>query len=235
MNAAQRLLLLGEQTTLQGFFLALGAVLLYDGTPTNLGTAGSTFNGTPTDVTTDSTNGMNFNGTTSSVEIPNGAAWADLINSGAYTIVAIARATTVGENNSGRIWTVGASNHLCATSTTPNLQAFVARASVPALTTLTTVSAYPSSRFIMFMGWSGSAITGHGARAGDTALTAGSDSNGSGAVTSVGSSSLFLGNRSNSDRTWDGSIRLWALIPKVMSTDERNVAFGLAQPLLNAA
>lgn len=202
---------------------SLGAIAIYDGTLNgsniaNLGSAGSAIDGVPTNVTIDS-NGMNFNGTTSVITIPNHASWVDLPN---FTYIAIAKANAIGENNAGRIWTVGSIIFTATTSITPNLQLFIARATTAASSTLTNpFTAFPSQEFIVFKGWDGTNITGHSAKLGETVLTAGTNSNGSGAVTSHGASSLFLGNRNGTDRTWDGYIKLFAIIPTSLDLSTR--------------
>lgn len=93
------------------YVTSLGALLLYDGTLTadgtkikNLGGGGDTYDGTPTDVTIDA-NGMNFNGTTSKVVIPDGAAIQALT---VWSIIAVARYAGYGENNVGTLLHLGA-------------------------------------------------------------------------------------------------------------------------------
>lgn len=221
--------------TLAAYLAGLNPLLWYDRTPTNRGSLGSAFDATPTNVTLDA-NGMNFNGTTSIVVIPTGAGWVDVINSGSYTMLAIAKATTVGENSSGRLWTIGALSHTCNATTTPTLVPTVARTSPASSTMSNPITAYPSAKFMLFMGWdAGGTISGHSGKAGETALTAGTDANGSGDVTALTTHTLNLGNRTGADRTWDGFIHTWALIPRVLTLAERQAAFTLALPYLNAA
>lgn len=210
------------------------ALLTYDGTPTNKGSLGYAANGTGTGITLDAA-GMRFDGATSRVVIPNLAGWADVINSGGYTIAAQAIAFSVGANNSGRIHTVGATTHTLSMTTTPTLVPTVARAGVVATSSTTNpITAYPSTNFLEIYSFDGNAISGHSAKAGETTLTAGADSNGSGDITAVGVNTLVLGNRLGNDRGLDGYIRLWTLIPSVLTLAERNEFLALMQPLLNA-
>lgn len=92
------------------YVTSLGALLLYDGTLTadgtkikNLGSGGDTYDGTPTDVTIDA-NGMNFNGTTSKIVIPDGAAIQALAT---YSIIPIAHFVGYGENNAATLLHLG--------------------------------------------------------------------------------------------------------------------------------
>lgn len=202
---------------------SLGAVAIYDGTLNgsniaNLGSAGSAIDGVPTAVTINST-GMLFNGTTSQIVIPNHVSWVDLP---AYTFIEVMQAATIGEGSSGRGWTVGSTSHTSNLTATPSIVANVARATTAASSTMSNpIPAYPSGFFIIFMGWDGTNITGHSARVGQTALVAGTNSNGSGAVTTHGANNLFLGNRNGADRTLDGYIKLFAIVPSVLDLSTR--------------
>lgn len=207
---------------INSYLKSLGAIAIYDGTLNggsiaNLGTAGSAIDGVPTDVIIDA-NGMNFNGTTSRVVIPNHASWVNLTS---YTYLAIALANSVGENAAGRIWTIGSLGYSAFLNATPLLAGAIDRATDATTAYNGLISAYPSTRFINFMSWDGASISGHAARVNATKLTAGANSNGSGALTAIGTNTLFLGNRNGSDRTWDGYIKLFAIIPYVLGLGTR--------------
>lgn len=96
----------------------LSPILYYDGTLNgsniaNLGSAGSALDGTTTAVTIDA-NGMNFNGTTSKIVVPDHAALQALAT---YTVVGIVKANGFGENNAGEIFHLGALNAFRITGT----------------------------------------------------------------------------------------------------------------------
>lgn len=209
------------------YLQSLGAVLLMDGTLDgaaikNFGSAGSALNGTATDITIDA-NGMNFNGTTSAVTIASATALSSLTDA---TYLMIAQAAGIGENNSGRLWNWDNVNHLGATApaTAASIVLRYGRATTAADTTFTNLlPALPSQRFIALMEWNGTAgtIEGHAAFQGAASYTAGTNSNGTGAVYT--GTDLYIGNRQLNDRTWNGYISLFAIIPRVLTTDERAV------------
>lgn len=112
---SRRLLLLfgaGSQTrAVNDVLIALGAILLYDGTLAltkidNLGTGGAALDGTPTDVTVDA-DGMHFNGTTSLIAVPNNAALTGLAVS---TYAYLLRPATAGESGIGHFHQWGNTN-----------------------------------------------------------------------------------------------------------------------------
>lgn len=205
----------------------LGAVLIYNGTINgneiaNLGSGGVTLNGTPSNVTIDA-NGMNFNGTTSVVSRAANAAINSLTE---FTYMQVWKATTVGENSGGRLWNWDNVNTLGAlgpgTAGAGNIDLRVGRATTAANSAFANfIGSFPSPEIITFMSWDGTDISGHAARAGDSALTAGTNTNGSGTVTSIAASTLYIGNRQLNDRTWNGYIKWFVIFNKVLTPTER--------------
>lgn len=91
------------------FIASIGAVLFFDGTLNgsnikNLGSLGAAGDGTPTDVTIDA-NGMNFNGTTSKIDVP---ALTGYNNLATYTLMMDLNPAGAGEGNAGHLITTDA-------------------------------------------------------------------------------------------------------------------------------
>ena len=221
-----------KQGGLQGYLLRLGAVLYYDGllngaNIANRGSGGSVLDGVPAGVTIDS-NGMNFDGAAASgsnIALASASAVAGLA---AYTYIQIAYAVGAGAASGGRLWDYANNGTHAGFVSGANLVLRVARTGQASSTFTNFFPSYPQGPFIVFMGWSGTAITGHAAKLGATSLTTGTNADGSGAVTDISAQQLNVGNRTLLDRTWSGYQRVFAIINRTLSDAERNTTGQLA-------
>lgn len=221
----------GGQTTAQilaAYIAGLTPLFWMDGTMNgaaikNLGSLGATQDGTPTAITVDS-NGMNFNATTSVIQVTRSGSMDGITKMGWAFMV---RPTSVGENSSGVLYryantaAAGVLNNInraldMSVAATGNARSLTDNNFLPAYNTVPywVFLEYENDtdRLIrIYKGLSG-AIT-EATYATQTAAT--------GTLTPNNSTPLNIGNRSVGDNTYDGWMRQVIFLPRPFTPAEK--------------
>lgn len=217
---------LTAQQILNNYLLSLGAFLLFDGTMTgdltkvkNLGSGGATYDATPTDVTIDM-DGMNFNGTTSILTVPNNAAYANaLITS---QVIAHTR-VNAGEGGNGTYFMFASNNNRLLNSTATALAArrITSGTNPQAVTTTSFTNAVPGVLYMEYDDSGDRLIHLYKGVAGAVAEFAYSAQPAATGTLSAEANSLNIGNDASAALTFNGEFRFFAWFNRVLTAAEK--------------
>ena len=221
MPQQQRFLVLrGTQTPFEQFtdyLLTLAPYLIFDGTLTddktkikNRGSGGATFDGTPTAITIDA-NGMNFNGTTSKLNVPNGAGYA---NQSITTQVIWFNRVNGGAGNNGVYWIFASNNNrlLNASATTLASRRITSATNPQSVSTTSFANGVPGILFMEYDDTGDRLIHLYkGLNSAVSEFSYSTNIAATGTLTSE-SNSLNIGNDASNALGFNGSMRSWSWI-----------------------
>ena len=224
-TAFKSMLLMGSGVGLSDYLLSLGAVLIYDGTLAgsalaNRGTGGSALNGTLSNVTiTDGV--MQFNGTNSYIQTPASTAYANLTD---FEYVIIGTPSSSAGASAGRFWNYGTVS-IFGTYTRANASSRVIVGYTTTNSDVTTAASFFTgdtfqAKFLSHSSATRLTTMHRGVAGVVTSATYGTATAGVGSLLpSV--ADLFWGNRQQADSGYGGSMRYIAIVPRVLTADER--------------